>query len=80
MVTVLFVNTAYIGEIFAIFRAMYEAVLIVSFFQLIIAFLCFEEDKGTVDINVLFEKLEEKGMMMWTIPISWVFKHVSVKS
>lgn len=79
MITTLFVNTEYISEIFSVLRAMYEAVLIISFFQLIVAFLCFEEDKG-VKIERMYECLEKKGMMMWTIPISWVFPHIEVKS
>lgn len=38
------VETTEISEILAIFRAMYEAVLIVSFFQLIVAYVCYNKE------------------------------------
>lgn len=79
MFATLFVNTEYMSEIFSVLRAMYEAFLIISFFQLIVAYLCFIEGEG-VHIERMYECLEEKGMMMWTIPISWVFPHVEVKT
>ena len=44
---VLFVHLSYVSEILAIIRGLYEAVLVISFFQLIVAFLCWREEVST---------------------------------
>lgn len=79
MITTLFVKTQYMGEILAVLRATYEAVLILSFFHLIVAYLCYREGRG-VQIERMYECMIDKGLMMWTIPVSWVFPHVKVDS
>jgi hypothetical protein len=43
-----------LAEILAIIRAMYEAILIVSFFQLIVAYVCYNKDEG-VNIENYYE-------------------------
>jgi hypothetical protein len=44
MVSSVLVHDKYVGEVFAIIRAMYEAVLILSFFHLVVGFLCYREN------------------------------------
>ena len=44
MTSSLFVKREYLAEVCAILRGLYEAILVVSFFQLIVAFLCWKDE------------------------------------
>jgi hypothetical protein len=78
MITTLVVDNHYSSEILGIVRAMYEAILIVSFFQLVVAYLCFQQEDG-VKIQRIYNVILEKEKFKICFPFSLVMKDVEVK-
>jgi len=58
---------------------MYEAILIVSFFQLVVGYLCFRDEDG-VKVERIFDCIVEKGKFGICFPFSLVMKDIEVKS
>ena len=71
MCSVLFSPTKRGSTIIEVVRATYEAILILSFFNLIVAYVCFEDGKG-IRKNKMQECLLQMRELRWPV-IDWVF-------
>ena len=63
------VNFKRISEVFAIVRATYEAILIMSFFQLVVAYVCYKKEVNLHKHPNLAQKTQEfsQNRRFWQI-------------
>jgi hypothetical protein len=75
MIGSLFLHESEVNEIMIVIRAIYEALVIVSFLKLIEAYVCYTEEEGMV-MEKLYSFLMEKGTLNHAFPLHFVLKPI----
>lgn len=73
------VNTHSKVQIILAIRSAYEAILIVSFFHLIVAYVCYKEGTGIIKERIYYI-LVKKGRFEWALGVNWIINPIQTRT